>query len=311
MSFNDLLRKNASIMEAYTKMKESSCDTNTKDEIEESDDSGGDASAYNKYLLATTGDLPRTKEEYMKTEEILPNKFRADHEHEIKKVSGHKSEFKQQTHEPTETIDDKKKMSDVIHLKKIDEAATGEAEMRYHKWMNDVRAAHPDKKLIFRGKMEGGIIPTHTVTAEVHGDPEERAYGIWDHDKDEGHVFALHEEKMSDAQINKREKIIMAMKEKMPEFKKRYGSRTKDVIYAIATKKALEECALEESIGELLSPAVFKHGSRSFNTYAFKTGSAANSFMKTPQGQSYGYIGMDDQGQFHVANMDDQGVLDK
>ena len=33
--------------------------------------------------------------------------------------------------------------------------------------------------------------------------------------------------------------------------------------------KSLEEAALEESAGELLSPAVFKHGSRSFNTYAF------------------------------------------
>ena len=37
--------------------------------VEESDDTGGDGSAYNKYLLATTGDLPRSKEAYMRVEE--------------------------------------------------------------------------------------------------------------------------------------------------------------------------------------------------------------------------------------------------
>ncbi len=300
--FDDLIKKNASIMEAYCKMKES--DSCSDKEIDESDDSGGDASAYNKYLLATTGDLPRSKREYMAVdEELLGKTFRADHEHEVKKVSGHASTFKQQVHEPKEPLDSKKKMSSVVHAENLEEAGTGEAEFRYHQWVNDVRAAHPGKDLRFRNPVEAG---GSTTTAELHGDPEKRVYGVWDHAKDQGHVFALHEEKMSDAQMKKREEIVMAMKEKLPEFKKRYGSRAKEVIYAIATKKALEE-----SISELLSPAVFKHGSKSFNSYCFPTCAAANAFMTTPQGQEYGYIGMDDQGKYHVVHMDDQGTLDQ
>ena len=52
--FDDMLNQNKSIMTAYSSMT-----------VKESDDSGGDTSAYNKYLLATTGDLPKTKKEYM------------------------------------------------------------------------------------------------------------------------------------------------------------------------------------------------------------------------------------------------------
>lgn len=239
MSFNEFLRKNASIMEAYKKMKESPQQESCDSEIDESDDSGGDASAYNKYLLATTGDLPRTKEEYMRTEELLPNKFRADHEHEIKKVTGHKTEFSHKTYDPVEHPKDKTKMSSHV----------------------EVDSYSPNK---------------------------------------------LDEEKMTAAQMKKREEIVMSMKEKLPEFKKRYGTRAKEVIYAIATKRALEESA-----GEMLSPAVFKHGSKTYSTYSFQNSSDASEFMKTPQGQSYGYIGMDDQGNFHVAHMDDDGTLDE
>lgn len=234
MSFNQFLHKNASIIEAYKKMKEQPQQESCNSEIDESDDSGGDASAYNKYLLAKTGDLPRSKEEYMRTEELLPNKFHADHEHQIKKVAGHKSEFSHKEYEPIEHPEDKKKMSYSYSPKK------------------------------------------------------------------------LEEEKMSPSQMKKREEIVMSMKEKLPEFKKRYGDRAKEVMYAIATKRALEE-----SIGQLLSPAVFKYGSKNYSTYSFQNSNDASEFMRTPQGQSYGYIGMDDQGHFHFARMDDDGVLDK
>ena len=54
--FEDMLKQNQSIMAAYKAMQQS-------------DDTGGDGSAYNKYLLAKTGDLPRSKEEYMKVDE--------------------------------------------------------------------------------------------------------------------------------------------------------------------------------------------------------------------------------------------------
>ena len=46
---------------------------------------------------------------------------------------------------------------------------------------------------------------------------------------------------MTDAQMKRREEIVKGMKDKMPDFKKRYGDRAKDVMYATATKMALKE----------------------------------------------------------------------
>lgn len=64
--FDDTLRQNASVIEAYKKMKEAEQEQQT---CNEGDDTGGDSSSYNKYLLAKTGDLPRSKEAYMKVNE--------------------------------------------------------------------------------------------------------------------------------------------------------------------------------------------------------------------------------------------------
>ena len=45
---------------------------------------------------------------------------------------------------------------------------------------------------------------------------------------------------MSDAQMKRREEIVKGMKDKMADFKKRYGDRAKDVMYATATKMAMK-----------------------------------------------------------------------
>lgn len=54
--FEDTLRQIKTIIEAYEKVKQS---------VIESSDTGGDGSAYNKYLLGKTGDLPKSKYAYM------------------------------------------------------------------------------------------------------------------------------------------------------------------------------------------------------------------------------------------------------
>lgn len=48
-------------------------------------------------------------------------------------------------------------------------------------------------------------------------------------------------EEMTDAQKKKREEIVLSMKDKTDEFKKKYGERWKDVMYATATKMAMKE----------------------------------------------------------------------
>jgi len=51
----------------------------------------------------------------------------------------------------------------------------------------------------------------------------------------------IDEREMTKAEMDKREKIVMRLKDKMAGFKKRYGSRAKDVMYATATKMAMKE----------------------------------------------------------------------
>lgn len=63
----------------------------------------------------------------------------------------------------------------------------------------------------------------------------------------------LHEEKeMTPEQLKKREEIVMALKKNRHELQKRYGDRWESVMYAIATKKALEE-----SLSEMADNIIF------------------------------------------------------
>jgi hypothetical protein len=51
----------------------------------------------------------------------------------------------------------------------------------------------------------------------------------------------LLERAMTDAESKKKEKIVMSMKDKQSYFKKKYGKRWKEVMYATATKQAMKE----------------------------------------------------------------------
>jgi len=61
---------------------------------------------------------------------------------------------------------------------------------------------------------------------------------------------------MSDKQMKKREEIVKSMKKKSGDFKKRYGDRAKDVMYATATKMATKEGFefTEEELEEMTKP---------------------------------------------------------
>ena len=52
---------------------------------------------------------------------------------------------------------------------------------------------------------------------------------------------SIVEREMTDAEMKKREEIVMSLKKKMPEFVKRYGDKAKEVMYATATKMAMGE----------------------------------------------------------------------
>jgi hypothetical protein len=56
------------------------------------------------------------------------------------------------------------------------------------------------------------------------------------------------ERSMTDAEMKKREEYVKGMKKNISGFKDKYGDRAKDVMYATATKMAMKEETLEESV---------------------------------------------------------------
>ena len=56
----------------------------------------------------------------------------------------------------------------------------------------------------------------------------------------------LEERKMTDAEMAEREEIVKKMKPKLQSFKDRYGDDVKKVMYATATKQAMEEVEINE-----------------------------------------------------------------
>lgn len=75
----------------------------------------------------------------------------------------------------------------------------------------------------------------------------------------ESFVASINEAEMTDAQKAKREEIVMALKKNKDEMKKRYGDRWESVMYAIATKKAMEE-SLEEASRDVVFKQQGRHG---------------------------------------------------
>lgn len=68
----------------------------------------------------------------------------------------------------------------------------------------------------------------------------------------------MKEEKMSDADMKERERIVKGMKKNISSFKSKYGERAKEVMYATATKMAMkEESELEEQAP--VAPSLMKH----------------------------------------------------
>lgn len=60
-------------------------------------------------------------------------------------------------------------------------------------------------------------------------------------------VEQIEEKHMTDADKAEQERIVRGMKKNLSGFKSRYGARAKDVMYATATKQAMEEDAVEEA----------------------------------------------------------------
>jgi hypothetical protein len=81
---------------------------------------------------------------------------------------------------------------------------------------------------------------------------------------------SILEKEMSDAEMKKREDIVMGMKKNKADLEKRYGSRWKDVMYATATKQAMESVdnALAMTKNLLTTKESFKTETTTWPVYA-------------------------------------------
>jgi hypothetical protein len=68
----------------------------------------------------------------------------------------------------------------------------------------------------------------------------------------------VDERKLTGAETDKKEKYVMSLKKKMGGFKKRYGERAKEVMYATATKMAKEETMPVQEISTGLASRYLK-----------------------------------------------------
>ena len=96
----------------------------------------------------------------------------------------------------------------------------------------------------------------------------------------------LGEEEMTDAQMKKREKIVMSMKKGEAGMKQRYGKNWKNVMYATATKQAMKEDSSDEWEGEELDEArndVEKHEPKK-NEYKIGKDIADKDYLKHKPG---------------------------
>ena len=90
---------------------------------------------------------------------------------------------------------------------------------------------------------------------------EEYELEMYDADEINGvQIDTIDERSMTDAEMNKREKIVKSMKKGIQGFKDRYGDDAKSVMYATATKQSMKEDA--EPVDELYNPISVKKGVR-------------------------------------------------
>ena len=89
-------------------------------------------------------------------------------------------------------------------------------------------------------------------------------------------VDQVDERKLTGAETDKKEKYVMSLKKKMGGFKKRYGERAKEVMYATATKMAKEEVASVNELSKQTMGSYIKKASHDVATKSAATGRYAD-----------------------------------
>lgn len=105
---------------------------------------------------------------------------------------------------------------------KANESVDESMDDAHEQWKSAVQKAHPTVKLKFKGYIEDG---KDNISAEDAATG--RTHGVWDNDKNKGHIFATNEETldekdMADPEMSKRGELVKAIK-KDKKFVSTYG----------------------------------------------------------------------------------------
>ena len=136
----------------------------------------------------------------------------------------------------------------------------GGDEKRFKAQHNIVVKNHPtyDPKSMIANIAKKKRLADRDDDKEAYDQAYDKSDDIEDFDPIVGEETIL-EAGMTDAQMKKREEIVLSMKDKKDEFKDRYGDKWKDVMYATATKQAMkEEVELDEAVIDDLRDIVKK-----------------------------------------------------
>lgn len=152
--------------------------------------------------------------------------------------------------EDAQQIDEASLVAGTKLVSKHEGADGHHAEVRYNKDYEEYQVHHylndehlGEKPVSYHDTKKDAEATARYTTSTRNKDytdgnsPTKRTYGK---DPVQEAIEALEEE-MSDAQMAKRERIVKSMKKKAGTFKKRYGEKAEDVMYATATKMAMED----------------------------------------------------------------------
>lgn len=117
----------------------------------------------------------------------------------------------------------------------------------------------------------------------------------------------INERKMTKAEMKERERIVRRLKDKMAGFEKNYDEKAEKVMYATATKMAMEELKVNEAADPDDSFASFSLGSRRGNVSFDKK---SNTYFATSLGGTKKVFRNQKQAEKH-ANLDDREMGDK
>jgi len=101
--------------------------------------------------------------------------------------------------------------------------------------------------------------------------------------------FGLDERKMTDAEMAEREEIVKKMKPKLQSFNDRYGDDAEKVMYATATKQAMEEVEIDEDRGDDEHRELVQFKARWLMKQALKSGKKQNQAWWNKQARIAGF----------------------